>query len=35
MAGRLGFSEAAALRRAFKKWTGINITQFRRNKYSQ
>jgi len=35
MAGRLGFSEAAALRRAFKKWTGVNIAQFRRNKYSQ
>jgi AraC-like DNA-binding protein len=30
IASRIGFSEATTLRRAFKKWTGLNIKEFRR-----
>ena len=30
IASRIGFSEATTLRRAFKKWTGMNIKEFRR-----
>lgn len=30
IASRLGFSEATTLRRAFRKWTGMNIKEFRR-----
>jgi len=29
IANRLGFSEATTLRRAFKKWTGMNIKEFK------
>lgn len=32
IANRLGFSEATTLRRAFKKWTGINIKEFKNRK---
>jgi len=32
IANRLGFSEATTLRRAFKKWTGLNIKEFRKKK---
>ncbi len=32
IANRLGFSEATTLRRAFKKWTGMNIKEFRNRK---
>lgn len=32
IAGRIGFSEATTLRRAFKKWTGMNIKEFRKTK---
>jgi AraC-like DNA-binding protein len=31
IAGRLGFTEAATFRRAFKKWTGMNIKEFKRS----
>lgn len=30
IAGRIGFSEAATFRKAFKKWTGMNIREFKR-----
>ncbi|HQJ08175.1 MAG TPA: AraC family transcriptional regulator [Deltaproteobacteria bacterium] len=30
IAGRVGFSEAATFRKAFKKWTGRNIGEFKR-----
>jgi len=30
IASRIGFFEATTLRRAFKKWTGLNIKEFRR-----
>jgi len=30
IACRIGFTEAATLRRAFKKWTGMNIKEFRK-----
>lgn len=30
IAGRIGFAEATTFRRAFKKWTGVNIKEFRR-----
>jgi AraC-like DNA-binding protein len=30
IASRIGFSEATTLRRAFKKWAGLNIKEFRR-----
>jgi AraC-like DNA-binding protein len=30
IASRIGFSEATTLRRAFKKWTGLKIKEFRR-----
>ena len=30
IANRLGFSEATTLRRAFKKWTGQNIKEFKK-----
>ena len=30
IASRIGFSEATTLRRAFKKWNGLNIKEFRR-----
>lgn len=32
IANRLGFSEATTLRRAFKKWTGLNIKEFKNKK---
>lgn len=32
IACRIGFTEAATFRRAFKKWTGMNIKEFRKNK---
>jgi len=32
IASRIGFSEATTLRRAFKKWTGKNIKEFKKNK---
>jgi len=32
IASRIGYSEATTLRRAFKKWTGMNVKEFRRLK---
>jgi AraC-like DNA-binding protein len=32
IAGRIGFSETTTFRRAFKKWTGLNIGEFRKMK---
>ena len=32
IAGRIGFTEATTFRRAFKKWTGTNIREFRMNR---
>jgi len=32
IANRIGFSEATTFRRALKKWTGLNIGEFRRIK---
>jgi AraC-like DNA-binding protein len=31
IAGRIGFTEATTFRRAFKKWTGLNIREFRKS----
>ena len=30
IASRIGFSETTTLRRAFKKWTGLNIKEFKK-----
>jgi len=32
IAGRIGFAEATTFRRAFKKWTGMNIKEFKRRR---
>ncbi|HPW69453.1 MAG: helix-turn-helix transcriptional regulator [Desulfomonilia bacterium] len=32
IAGPIGFTEAATFRKAFKKWTGKNIREFRMNR---
>lgn len=34
IAGRIGFTDATTFRRAFKKWTGTNIREFRMNRAS-
>jgi len=35
IAGRIGFAEATTFRRAFKKWTGVNIREFKRKRADQ